>query len=315
MPIDQSATPDPVPAASAPTAPRPRRSPLRRVATGVRNVLVVLLVLLLAARVSGLPEHFALYVPSTRTFATPAGFEDVSFKTTDGLSLHGWYLPPAGRKPEDPPAPAVLFCHGNAGRLPNHLPFVQFLTQRGIGVFMFDYRSYGRSDRGWLIRSNVSIDVESALQALKQRKDVDQARLGVYGFSLGGTFAIHLTATHPELRAVCVAGAFSSWASVASDHAPIIGGLLIRDGIDAVEFAPRLAPRPLLIVHGDEDWVVPPHHARAIETAARAGGVDVTCMIIPNGDHNGLISNYPEAPAAIGDFFVAKLAHASAEAK
>lgn len=281
-----------------------RRARPRRTALGV---LIGLAALIGIARFTGLAENQAFYLPSTREFTTPAWADDVAFTTADGLTLHGWYVPPEGRSPGDSPAPAVLFCHGNAGRLPNHLPFARFLTQRGIGVFLFDYRSYGRSDKGWLSRDTVAIDVEAALATLKSRPDVDPARLGVYGYSLGGTFAINLAARHPELRGVCIAGAFASWASIASDHVPILGTLLIRDGIDAVEFAPRLAPRPLLIVHGDRDSVVPHHHARAIEEAARAAGVDVTCMIVPGADHNGVVSKHLDVQQAIGDFFVRHL--------
>lgn len=151
-----------------------RLASARRVAL---SVLALLCVLGLAARFTGFAENQTFYVPSTLPFTTPDGVEDVTFTTADGLTLHAWYLQPTGRAPTDPPAPAVLFCHGNAGRLPNHLPFTQFLKHRGIGVFLFDYRSYGRSDQGWLSRENLVLDVEAALAKLKSRPDVDPARL------------------------------------------------------------------------------------------------------------------------------------------
>lgn len=118
---------------------------------------------------------------------------------------------------------------------------------------------------------------------------------------------MNLAATHPELRAVCIAGAFASWQSIASDHIPAVGPLLIPSGIDARTAAAQLAGRPLLIVHGDQDRVVPPHHARAIEAVARDSGADVTCMIVPGADHNGLVSKHLDVQQAIGDFFVAGL--------
>lgn len=272
------------------------------------RLAVVLLLAALVIRVSGAAESAFFYVPTRADYETPEGVEDVAITTPDGLRLAAWYLPPRGRADTDPPAPAVLFCHGNAGLLPNHLSYASFLAERGMGVLIFDYRSFGKSARGRLVRENLAIDTEAAYQALRARKDVDPSRIGVYGFSLGGTFAIGLAAAHPEIRAVCSAAAFSSWGGVAGDHFPIIGHVLVDDGIDSADLAGRLGQRPLLIVHAEGDRTVDVRHARVLEAAARDAGTPVTSLLVPGPAHSGLIARHPEVPQAIGGFFAEHLA-------
>ncbi len=271
------------------------------------RLTVLLVVAMVVIRFTGAAESMFFYVPTRKAYQSPPGVQEVSFQTADGLTLSGWYLPPQGWKAGDKPAPAVLFCHGNAGSLPNHLSFVEFLTRRGLGVFMFDYRSYGRSQAGRLVRENLALDTEAALAALKARPDVDPSRLAVYGFSLGGTFAVNLAAAHPELRAVCVAAAFSSWSGVASDHVPVLGSVMVGGGVDSGSLAARIGKRPVFIVHAEGDRTVGSRHAALIEAGAKAGGADVKLMIVPGNAHSRLILDHPDVSEAIGAFLAGNL--------
>ena len=67
--------------------------------------------------------------------------QDVSFTSDDGVRLHGWWFRAA-----DPHAPLLIFFHGNAGNITDRGTTAAELARRGIAVFLFDWRGYGRSE-------------------------------------------------------------------------------------------------------------------------------------------------------------------------
>jgi len=260
----------------------------------LRWCLIVLLVGLFIVRVGGCAEGLA-YWPSRGEFVTPAGYEDVWIDTPDGVSLHGWFMPARGVEP-GAVAPAILHVHGNAGNVSSHESFSRFLTDAGFHVLIFDYRCYGRSDdHGPLNRDRLVIDTQAALDTLLARSDVDPDRVGMYGVSLGGAFALRVAADDPRVRAVATASAFSSWRGVASDAAPVLGGLLFQSGVDGVDSVAELGSRPLLVMHGLKDGVVDSRHANLLMESAAKHGVDAELTIIPEGDHNSLIQHNHQA--------------------
>lgn len=276
---------------SQPADARTRTSTLRSFVRRVGLLGASVAGLLTLAGVSGVMERI-FYFPSRTPFVTPPGVEDASFNTGDGLTLHGWFAPAQGVT--DPRhAPTVLHVHGNAGNVSNHFWYSEFLTERGVNVFLFDYRSFGRSEpaRRSLRREDVLLDAHAALDYLLTRPDVDPARIGVYGVSLGASIALALAADRPEIRAAVSAEGFASWERIASDKVPIFGALLVRSGLDATDSVKRLGDRPLLIVHGERDRIVPVRHASMIERAAHDAGVRVELFISPRVGHNDLIDD------------------------
>lgn len=268
------------------------------------RALCAIATLLAVLHLSACAESSTFYYPSREPFLTPTGVEDVTFRTAGGLTLHGWFMPARGRTPASPPGPAILHVHGNAGNIASHADFSAFLTDAGLSVLIFDYRGYGRSDPApRLDRNLLYADTAAALDYLLSRPDVDRARIGVYGVSVGSVFALALAADRPEVRAVAEVSGFSTWRSIAADHLPLIGPLLIPSGLDPVESVARLGTRPLLIVHGQADAIVPPYHADTLARAATQHGVAVEKLLVPGGDHNDLIFESDKARRAIADFF------------
>lgn len=263
---------------------------------------------ILLARLTGVAESIA-YWPSREPFATPAIYEDVWIATDDGLRLHAWFMPARGLAPGEQ-APAILHVHGNAGNISSHQSFSDFLTLRGFHVLIFDYRNYGRSDPGRTRRPQLLADTRAALDALLARPEVDPDRVGVLGVSLGAAFALETAAADPRVRAVATVSAFSGWQSIASDVLPIVGPLLIRPGVDATTAAPRLADRPLLIMHGERDEIIPLRHAAIIHAAAIQAGVPAELWTHPRGDHNSFLQTVPEARDRLEQFFRDTLAFA-----
>lgn len=290
------------PAGEPVPAPRPYRGWMlrRRANTSVpllaflRRVAMMLIIAALVIRWSDAAETTFFYWPTREAFVDPPGVENVTFETSDDLTLHGWFLPAEGAEPGEA-RPAVLHVHGNAGNVAWHLEYTEFLRRGGFHVLLFDYRRFGRSDRqGRLKRAQVRRDADAALDYLLSRPDVDPQRVGIYGYSLGGVYGLDLAARRPEVRAVISLAAFSEWAEVASDHAPdFLARLLIRPGADAVRSVERLGERPLLLVHGTRDVIVPVRHVRAIEAAAVAAGVPTESHVIEGADHLSVFHDDP----------------------
>lgn len=63
-------------------------------------------------------------------------FENISFVTSDGVKLSGWFIP------KDNPRGVLLFCHGNAGNIGHRLESIQLFNRLGLEIFIFDYRGY-----------------------------------------------------------------------------------------------------------------------------------------------------------------------------
>ena len=88
-------------------------------------------------------ENFFVFFPESTLDFHPGEFqleyEDVFFHTQDGRKLHGWYFP------LDRKSPVILFLHGNAGNISHRLDNIGHLLKRGLQVFIFDYRGYGKS--------------------------------------------------------------------------------------------------------------------------------------------------------------------------
>ena len=146
-------------------------------------------------------EHSQVYHPDRVLTATGAElgrpFEDVLFKASDGVELHGWFFPAATNSPRA--QLAVLVCHGNAGNIGHRLDTCAALLATGASVFVFDYRGYGRS-QGWPSEEGTYRDAQAAYQWL-QRRALPARNIIAFGESLGGGIAAELAAARAGRRA------------------------------------------------------------------------------------------------------------------
>ncbi len=240
----------------------------------------------IAVSFNGCAERLFFY-PSRSAFETPEGTEDVWFTNAQGLKLHGWFIPPEGEP--DGPWPAVLHVHGNAGNMTDHVQFCEWLTEHGYAVMLFDYRSYGKSDRGPLNRDAVLTDANAALDTLLARGDIDPSRVAVYGFSLGGATATRLVGERAEPVALVAGAPFSGWQRVSGDYVPLLTKALIRDRGNPEEAIARIGDRPVLLLHGTSDGIVRPYHTERLLEAATNAGVNTRRETYEGLDHNGLL--------------------------
>lgn len=215
-------------------------------------------------------------------------YENVHFPSSDGLTLHGWFLPAEGRA-----RGTVLFLHGNAENISTHIGSVYWLPQEGYNVFLFDYRGYGDSQGIPTLRGAID-DTESALQALLARPDIDPTRIILFGQSLGGALATYVAAHSPQrlhLKALIIDSTFSSYRSIAREVLGTIWftwplqwplSFTVSDAYSPLEAIPHVSPVPLLIIHSEKDPVIGVHHARRLFEAAKD---PKELWILPNGLH------------------------------
>jgi fermentation-respiration switch protein FrsA (DUF1100 family) len=228
------------------------------------------------------------YLPTRDQPATPAkwGFryEDVTFTSADGTGLHGWFLPGRGKQTKG----TIVFSHGNAGSIGHHLGFVMWLVEAHYNVLMYDYRGFGKSG-GTVDRRGMLDDVSAAFTYVASRADVNPKRLISYGHSLGGAKSVTALAENrvSGLRAVIIDGAFSSYQAMARIVAGQVGANLVNDEWSPGSYVEKLAPVPLLVVHGTQDEVVPVAHARQMFDAAKE---PKTFFEVRNGRHGNALS-------------------------
>ncbi len=191
-------------------AMRPKaRSALWRV---TRSVVVIYLVVLL---IMMLLERKLIFFPTRHGNWNPPGlvFEDAHFQASDGTRLHGWYVPHAEAKA------VVLIAHGNAGNLADRAWLLGQLNRRvQVGVMIFDYRGYGRSE-GSPDEPGILADARAARAWLARRLQIREQDIVLMGRSLGSGVMVDLAAKDGA-RGLILDSAFPSLPDVAAHHYP-----------------------------------------------------------------------------------------------
>ena len=194
-----------------------------------------------------------------------AGTENVWFDTSDGSRLHGWFMSAARNRI----GLTVIYLHGNAGNIGNVKWIGEGLARRGLDVLLFDYRGYGRSEGETLDEVTINADSEAAYQYLVASRGIDPQKLILYGQSLGSTAAVDL-ASRRACAALIVESGPSSASSVCSVWVPWLPSLghgLLRNRFDSAAKI-RTVRRPVLIMHGDADEVIPVEQGKSLHEAA-----------------------------------------------
>jgi fermentation-respiration switch protein FrsA (DUF1100 family) len=215
--------------------------------------------------------------------------EIVCLTTADGLNLRSWYFRAARAG-----APTVLYFHGNAGDIGNHLPFSKFLIEAGYGLLALEYRGYG-GNPGSPDEPGLLADGRAAFGFLKAQ-GIPDSGIVLFGESLGTGVAVQLAAEHP-VKAMILRSPYTSIAEVAAIQLPYIPARwLVRDRFDSLAKIDR-NKAPLFIFHGANDTLIPLALGRALFEAAPE---PKTWLTVDGVGHNDVQT--PEAERAVLDF-------------
>jgi fermentation-respiration switch protein FrsA (DUF1100 family) len=202
--------------------------------------------------------------PSRELSATPARisleFESVNLTASDGIRLHGWFLPHKKSRA------TLLFFHGNAGNISHRLDSLAMFHQLGLSVLIIDYRGYGRSE-GETSEAGIYRDAEAAWHYLTLERQIAPDRILLFGRSLGGAVAGYLASQHESLGVV-LESTFTSAPDLASDLYPWLPARwLTRFDYDTRTHLSAIG-MPLMIIHSREDEIIPFSHAEILYNEA-----------------------------------------------
>jgi uncharacterized protein len=197
------------------------------------------------------------FFPDRAVGPPPQGVIERWIATEDGPRLHAWYVRPLGS------APTLLWSHGNAGNIASRRDLLLALAERGLGVLAYDYRGYGKST-GSPSESGVYQDAVAAFDS-EVAAGRDPRRIVCFGESLGGAVSIDLAIRRP-CGAVVLVSTFTRLADVARRHYGPLGALA-GNRFDALGRISRLSV-PVLVVHGDQDEIVPFEQGQRLYEAA-----------------------------------------------
>lgn len=235
---------------------------------------------------------------------------DLHFDAADGARLSGWWLDRPGSDR------VVIVCHGHRGTKQDMLGIGSGLWRAGNSVMLFDFRGNGDSGDGLQsLAHHEQADLEAAIDLARERRP--DARLAVIGFSMGAAISVLVAARRPEVEAVVVDSSFATMRDVIAAalqryRVPPWPTIAASDRLTRLRYGYRyaqvrpidaiaaVAPRPLLILHGEADRIIPVAQARELFEAA---GEPKELVTFPGADHcGGYFADRPAYIALVEDF-------------
>ena len=253
--------------------------------------------------------------------------QTVTFKSEDGLEIHGQLFVPRNHAAS---APALIFVHGGPPRqmMPGFHPMYyyhnayaenQYLASRGYVVLSVNYRlgvMYGRAFReaanaGWRGSSEYK-DVVAGARYLQSLPYVDRKRIGIWGGSYGGLLTALALARNSDVFAAGVDfHGVHDWSAFLFQR-----GSDAPDAKEAAKLAFDSSPvasvatwkSPVLFMHGDDDRNVPFSQTTDLIQRLRGQNVDIEQIIFPDEIHDFLLwRTWVKGYKATAEFFDRKL--------
>jgi uncharacterized protein len=290
--------------------------------------LVIVLILMLAAVIAvvsyvlmwrvvrpGVHTYWDEYTILPTDMDVP--YETVKFTTGDGLQLVAWEMVHLGV------TKMVVMASGYRDRKTSVLAVATGLYKHGLNVFLLDFRNQGDSamdtvqTMGW----REVEDMSAAIDVVAARHPT--SRIGATGWSMGAVVSLFAAAQDPRIAAVAADSAYADQSSVIAfnfmqmTHLPAFPFVHVADllsqwragyrpsRVRPEDIVGRIAPRPLLMIHGVKDDLCPVEHAHRLYARA---GEPKELWLVPAAKHVGAYFADPDAYIArVGAFFDASL--------
>jgi fermentation-respiration switch protein FrsA (DUF1100 family) len=221
-----------------------------------------------------------LYFPDRRLThpaeAGMSGVEELRLMTDDGETLVAWHVRPREGRP------LILYFHGNGGALADRVPRFRMFAASGYGLLAVSYRGYGGSTgsptQAGLMRDGGAAHREARTQGY------EGDRIVLMGESLGTGVATAIAATH-EAAALVLDSPYLSAVDVAAAHFWMLPVRWLMFDRFRSDLAIHDVHIPVLIVHGDEDNIVPINSAKRLFLLANEPKI---FMSVSGGGHLAL---------------------------
>jgi pimeloyl-ACP methyl ester carboxylesterase len=247
---------------------------------------VVLIAASVAVRACVLASR--IFSPPRVISVKPLWATDISF----GEGVSGWFAEPKNGQ-------VVVLAHGSPSTRIDLLPEAQALVARGFGVVLFDFPGHGLSEGvvAWGTPARAALTAAVGFAA-------SHGKVGVLGFSMGSCISAQVAAQDERIAALVLEGAFTNQHDQLLYEFRAYGPLsqypalwraersMNVDSMRPIEVISRLAGRPLLLIEGTADPVVPPEMSQALFEKAK----EPKSLWLIEGAHHGHYEN--EAGAA-----------------
>lgn len=235
----------------------------------VATLATLIFSVLSLALVAGLLLSRALLPLQAGETIDPTSFlgnvESVSFESPNGQKHSGWFFP--GLRG----APVVVICHGYRSSRSEILTLATSLQQHRYNVLAFNFAGHGESPVGYTtLGYKETQELLAALEMLAGRTDIDNTRIGVWGYSLGAYSALSAAQQFPRVRAVALDSLYPHPEDILRRELARGGGggiplvpfftvlefraftLFTADGPDPEEGLAGMAGTPKLFIAGDD---------------------------------------------------------------
>ena len=260
-----------------------------------QNLIRIFRVLLIVYLVMCLGVYFfqanLVFVPTKGSPKyTPAnmGLEYEDFILDSGNEkIHVWFVPAKENKG------TVFFCHGNAGNLEHRLSTIRTWNSIGMNILLFDYRGFGKST-GSPGEEGSYEDAQACYEWLEKNNKLENPFI-IHGRSLGGGVA-SWAAKKFDCDGLILESTFTSVPDMGAHYYPFLPISLISSIHFPTEERLKEFSKPLLIIHGKDDEVIPYFMGRKMADQTNAGFFELT------GGHNSGFDITPEYGATLKSF-------------
>ncbi len=296
-----------------------RLTAMRRMAWGLAGAALLLLgggyagVSLLTAERLTRPTNHPLLIDPRRVSRDAQAW---STRTSDGVMLRGWYLPTPERRH------LIVLVHGMWSSWIEMAALGRDLHRQGYDVLLFDLRGHGQSDSSRLTMGRRERRDIRAVMSWAATAGFSDDRIGWLGYSMGASTLLMEAAQNPGIQVAVMDSPYGDLPQVLRDqlskhsHLPswfnpgILSAARWVFGVRTDDLVPIRAARswgnrPMLLIHGESDSIVPVSQAFQLASAA---GASCSTMTLPGVEHVGAYEADPQGYVGlIGAFFQAHL--------
>jgi pimeloyl-ACP methyl ester carboxylesterase len=214
-------------------------------------------------------------------------------RTTDGLTLRGWYCPTPERRH------LVVLVHGMWSSWDEMAALGHDLHAHGFDVLLFNLRGHGQSDPSRLSMGRRERNDLRAVMAWAAGQGFTPDRIGWLGYSMGASTLLMEAAQNPDIKVAVIDSPYGSLPELLEAQLPqhshlprwFNPGILAAarlvfdvrtDDLVPIRSARRWGHRPLLLIHGEADSIVPVGQARRLASAA---GPSCRSVTLPGVEH------------------------------
>ncbi len=221
----------------------------------------------------------ALMYPAPKRGAEPTVANGALLKapSMEGRTAWGFHVPaPAG-------APTVVFFHGNGEELADTAWLAEELVRRDLGVLAAEYPGYGLAAEYPTTEETIGADAFALLDhAIRQ--GIPPSKQVLMGHSLGAAVAVEMARRGQGARLVLVSP-FTSMTDMVKKVAPFLPAtLIVKDRWESLAKAESIGI-PAMVVHGENDALIPCAMGRALAAALRT-----TARVVPQAGHNDVFA-------------------------